>query len=416
MIEKVLGRRSLRHATVTQSLKPLSQLVPEGRDDGSSDTWPGFSELLETDEGIYDDDSETPSFELPQEIDERFIYEALDQAVVGQESAKRKLASLFALHVMGARDHRLDFQLPNAILIGPTGVGKTYSMRTASAALGLPFVSMDSTSFVPAGIVGNQIEDIMLALWKESEELLSRGGFRALPEDVKSTAESGVIFLDEFDKIATPAGAESSEDANRRLVQRRLLKCVDGDLVKVGVPARQYGDDTVPAGQVLDTSRMLFLAGGAFSDIAEHKGRRRNGELYRRLFGPDAVVSEDIRSYGFITELVARFPILVQFEQLKQRELAEILRSNQRSPLRIWEAYAKILGIELSVEDEAIDLFAVRASTLGNGARGLQELIFPYMQERFTAALQMSKSTIKIQTADLRFEGLLYEAMERTEE
>lgn len=353
--------------------------------------------------------SDLQTFEFQHEIGEKSISDALDQAVVGQAAAKKKLASLFALHIMGARHKELDVQLPNAILIGPTGVGKTYSMRTASAMLGLPFVSLDSTSLVPAGIVGNQIEDVMLALWKESEQLLIRGGYRCEPRDIKRLAESGVIFLDEFDKTATPERKETSQDASRRLVQRRLLKCVEGDLVKVGVPSRNYGDQVIPTGEVLDTSRMLFLAGGAFSDIAEHKGRRRNGELYRRLFGPDAVVSEDIRSFGFITELVARFPILIQFEQLSQRELSEILRSNRRSPLRIWEAYAKILDLELEIDDAAIDLFAVRASTLGNGARGLQELVFPYFASRFTEALLTNEKRINIKESDLRFEGLLYE-------
>jgi ATP-dependent Clp protease ATP-binding subunit ClpX len=347
-------------------------------------------------------------FELPSGLNERSLYDVLDQAVVGQVSAKRKLASLFALHIMGSRNQKLDVQLPNAILIGPTGVGKTYSMRTAAAAIGLPFVSIDSTSFVPAGVVGNQIEDVMLALWKESEELLRRSGFRCEPEDIRRLAQSGVIFLDEFDKIATPSRRENPEDASRRLVQRRLLKCVDGDLVKVGVPYRDYGDLTMPSGEVLDTTNMLFLAGGAFSDIEEYKGRRRNGELYRRLFGPDAVVPEDIRSYGFITELVARFPILIQFENLKQRELAEILRSSRRSPLRIWEEYARVLNVELEVDDNAIDLFAVRASTLGNGARGLQELVFPYFAERFSSALEANFPAIKIRESDLRFEGFLY--------
>jgi ATP-dependent Clp protease ATP-binding subunit ClpX len=357
---------------------------------------------------VFDLDEENlPEFEFPSKITEAAILARLDEAVVGQNAAKSKLASLFALHVMSASRQDLDVQLPNAILIGPTGVGKTYSMRTASTSLGLPFVSTDCTSFVPAGIVGNQIEDLMLALWKSAEEVLTRGGFRHSNQDVKQLAEVGVVFLDEFDKIATPGKVETQEDSSRRLVQRRLLKCVDGDLVKVGVPARDYSE-YVPTGQILDTTRMLFLAGGAFSDIDEHRGRRRNGELYRRLFGVDAIVSEDVRSYGFITELVARFPILVEFEQLKQRELAEILRSNPRSPLRLWENYARVTGIDFEIESGAIDTFAVRASTLNNGARGLQELVFPYLQQRFAAALRSGEESIKIRESDLQFEGPLY--------
>jgi ATP-dependent Clp protease ATP-binding subunit ClpX len=157
----------------------------------------------------------------------------------------------------------------------------------------------------------------------------------------------------------------------------------------------------------------VFLAGGAFSDIAEHMGRRKNGELYRRLFGPDVVVSEDIRSYGFMTELVARFPILIEFDNLKQRELAEILRSNPRSPLRVWEKYAAFSGMSLAVESKAIDIFAIRASTLQNGARGLQELVFPYLQDRFASARKSGETDILVRAQDLEFEGPLFK---RTEE
>jgi ATP-dependent Clp protease ATP-binding subunit ClpX len=301
---------------------------------------------------------------------------------------------------MGTVEEDLQLQLPNAIILGPTGVGKTYSMSVASASLGLPFVSIDSTSLVPSGIVGLQVEDIAIELWKAAEEILTARSFSSEPADIRELAQHGVVFLDEFDKIATSQETESSEDVSRRLTQRRLLKFVDGDMVRVGVPSRSYSGPT-PQDEFLNTGEIFMIAGGAFYGIEKVKQNRKNSLLYRRMFGSDPYVTEDIRNYGIMPELAARFPILIEFQQLHTTDLVKILATSSRSPLRIWKEYASQSGIELSVAEDALEFFAEKAATLGSGARGLHELIFPFFQNRLTEALTNGEIRVHIKASDL---------------
>jgi ATP-dependent Clp protease ATP-binding subunit ClpX len=328
--------------------------------------------------------------------------------VVGQEQGKGHLGVLLSLHLATFGDDHQGAPIPNAILLGPTGVGKTYSMRTLADGFALPFVVVDTTSLVPAGIVGLQIEDISQALYKEAERILTNGGYRSRPDDILRLAERGVVFLDEFDKLATPNDQESTTDASRRQVQRRLLKLAEGSMVRVGVKQHTVGRQ---ADLFLNTSNLLLIAGGAFADLGKRTaGKRRNAELYRQLFGDEATVAEDITVYGFIPELVARFPLIIEFEPLTSRQLVEILTASADSPLKLWERFAAIRGYTLDIEPEALAIIATRASRLNIGARGLQQLLFPYLSHRFIAAERDDVKRIAVTVDNLRPSGALFSA------
>lgn len=351
--------------------------------------------------------SELPRFQIDEasSIDE--THRLLEEAVVGQNNSKGRLSVLLSLHLASVDGDGSLPPVPNAILIGPTGVGKTHSMRTLAADFTLPFVVIDATSLVPSGIVGFQVEDIMQLLYDEARRLLVAGGFRSQLADVIWLAERGVVVLDEFDKLAVRAEA-AFEEHGRSQVQRRLLKMAEGSQIRVGVKQRTYGstDDTY-----LDTSRLLVIGSGAFADLDERTaGKRKNSELYRELFGPSAIVAEDVRLYGFLPELVARFPLIIEFEPLQPRDLLEILSRSPDSPLRIWERFADIRGFQLSVENRALALLSTRAAKLGLGARALQQLLFPYLSQRFLEAARRGEQEVIVRGEDLQISGELYSA------
>lgn len=242
-------------------------------------------------------------------------------------------------------------------------------------------------------------------LYDAAEKILREKGFRALKHDIVALAERGIVFLDEFDKLSTPSNRESQADSSRRQVQRRLLKMVEGDSVRVGVKHREGVLEDI----FLNTSRLLVIAGGAFADLTERiAGKRKNTEMFSELFGQDAVVSDDIRLYGFMPELVARLPLIIQFDALSPRDLLNILARSPDSPIKVWEEYGGRHGIRLEVSPAALAIIAARAARLQVGARGLQQLLFPYLAERFVEAIESEEEVVAVTEAELQPKSELY--------
>ena len=307
------------------------------------------------------------------------IKERLDTKVVGQDSAKRQLAVLLSMHMSWfGRQDRLH-RSPNALLIGPTGVGKTHTIRVASEYLGIPFVAVDTTSLVESGIVGYQIEEVLQDLARAAAQIVKRRSNTPKPDEDIELARRGIIFLDEFDKIAV---REEARDAGRMdgfAVQRRLLKLAEGAVLGVGVRQRQFDER---AARSIDTSGILLLAGGAFFNIDEPRVRaKRSAELQRELSkgNPNVVVSADVVSYGIMPELVARLPIIVEFTPLDESHLMGILDNPEISPIRVWTDHFETLGLSLSVSTDAKEYVARRALSLKMGARGLDQVLYPLM-------------------------------------
>jgi ATP-dependent Clp protease ATP-binding subunit ClpX len=385
------------------------------------DRWPGFLETARRSAEAQAGSSvvpppELPVFEFPPAAPPSSLREKLDP-VIGQGRAKDLLTVLFSMHLARCVGQRAAQSLPSAILIGPTGVGKTHSMRTLATAVGLPFVTADATALVPAGIVGYQIEDIMLALYRRADTQLRLGGYRRKEADILAVAERGVLFIDEFDKLATRGGLFQGGDTNSaRAVQRRLLKLLEGDFVRVGV---KYRDEEQPKDAYIDTSKLLIIVGGAFANIEkdEYVGQRAEPGVYKQLGIPEGEpVSEDITHYGFIPELVARLPIIVRYGSLEPGDLALIMHRPEVSPLEVWRWYLKDLGIAFEFDDEAVVLLAGHAARLKMGARALPQLLFPYLADRLVNQQGNDTGGITVTSDDLQSDSLIYRRRRPEEE
>jgi ATP-dependent Clp protease ATP-binding subunit ClpX len=314
------------------------------------------------------------------------IKSRLDPMVVGQETAKIYLSVLMSMHLawFNGPQNRMH-RTPNAILIGPTGSGKTHTLRVASEHLGIPFITVDATSIVPSGIVGVQIEDILADLVLTAGNILEAQGWARGDDKDIDLARQGIIFLDEFDKIATPPDAVGEAATQYRLVQRRLLKLIEGSVLGIGA---RYHTDPNAVHRSIDTSGILMLAGGAFAgpphsiDSVSIRSRRPESLKRELAYNPNRIVSADLVSYGFIPELVARLPVLINYLTLTDSDLREILGNESISPLQVWRAHFDgLLHKALEISDDAKDWFVKQASALNMGARGLQQVVFPALAQ-----------------------------------
>lgn len=409
---------------------------------------------------------------MPHEISQH-----LDQSVVGQASAKTKLGVLLSMHTSLAGE-ATPIGAPNGLVVGGTGVGKTFTVQQACRNLELPFTVIDATALVPAGIVGYQIEDALMDLVNEASAILTKRNpekYRAatpesesnrtlsssftegwanrrsklmsedtsdgqiegqkaqldrpeppgiaelrelaanpvartktkdtslapkldkirigklqLQDDSIKLAENGVIFIDEFDKLASTSSDHSVD------VQKRLLRFVEGTIMQIG------HDQTKSkyAGKSLYTGDILVIAAGAFSGIRSTKIRKdRTPEATRRMRDQDRIIPSDFVAYGIIEELVARLQVLIEFDKLTRDDLRLILENPITSPLSPWRLYLKQFGIAIKVDDDAVDYICDFALGLQLGARGLQQVIFGPLAELTSQALE-NKTDVHL-TAEL---------------
>ena len=295
----------------------------------------------------------------------------LDRLVVGQIEAKEQLSLLLSMH--SAWDSSLNplHPPPNGIVIGPTGCGKTFSIEVACKYLRAPFQIIDSTSLVPSGATnGTPISEVI-------------GKLVGIGRD----GERSIVFLDEFDKIAV-----REEDRNKewkRDVQRVLLKFIEGGL-------RDAAGGGPP----------LVLAGGAFVGIDGLDNRRkRRPEVERLLRSAPAntLVSDDIVNFGFIPEIVARLPAIIQYQSLSEKALLEILGHEVNSPLLIWQKHFAQQGKTLIFSDTFRTAVASRAAALQMGARGLQQIVFPALARRAYAFEDSRDDTIEVNEGILEY-------------
>ena len=327
---------------------------------------------------IIDEELTTPSSldldNLPRPTD---IYTVLNDYVVSQEEAKRTLAVAVYNHYkrvqMGVEEHEVELQKSNILLLGPTGCGKTLLAQTLARILNVPFAIADATALTEAGYVGEDVENILLKL------------IQAADFDIKK-AETGIIYIDEVDKIARKADNPSiTRDVSGEGVQQALLKILEGTVASVP----PQGGRKHPHQEFLsiDTTNILFICGGAFAGLEKIIGRRIGKNAVG--FGADirsrhdAVVSElladvmpeDLLSYGLIPEFIGRLPVISAVHQLQREDLVQILVEPKNALVKQYQRFFGYDSIELVFTDDALWSISDRALERETGARGLRSII-----------------------------------------
>ena len=311
------------------------------------------------------------------DLDPREIYNYLNQYVIGQSDAKRVLSVAIANHYkrISNTDPTIEIQKSNILMIGPTGTGKTLLARTVARYLDVPFVIADATCLTEAGYVGDDVETLISRLYS------------AANCDIERT-QRGIIFVDEIDKISRKSeNATVARDVSGEGVQQALLKLVEGTKCKIPAQGnkKSAGSDTVE----IDTSRILFVAGGAFVGLDNIIRNRVKGTSIG--FGASVTsltdhiehTADDLVRFGLIPEFVGRFPTTVSLEQLTKEQLVNILTGVKHNFVEQYKWLFDQDGVELEFDSESLDLIAERTISTKTGARGLhselERVLLPHM-------------------------------------
>lgn len=322
----------------------------------------------------------------------REIYEELKRFVIGQERAKKAVSVAAYNHykrISLAPDRKNSIKKSNILLIGPTGCGKTHIARNLAKILDVPFTIADATEYTEAGYYGKDVE-VMIG------ELL----FSA-DKDVEAT-ERGIIFIDEIDKIARRShGAKTgagSRDIGGEGVQQSLLKLLEGREVFVPLNVTQHWSkhDFV----LVDTSNILFICAGTFSDIFMYSQEKRGIGFKREDSAKnqsDRRISEkELLEYGMIAEFLGRLPVVVEMNELTEEEMLEILTVPPDSLVREYQNLLSMDNVKVVFTDEVLRRIVALAKKRGTGARGLRMIMEELMADIMFRAPELSGESLEI--------------------
>jgi len=331
------------------------------------------NDIIREEDEVKDEEVSGSNLMIPEKI-----RETLDDYVIGQSKAKKTLAVAVYNHYkrvdVGYKKDGVELAKSNVLLIGPTGSGKTLLAETLARTLNVPFSMADATTLTEAGYVGDDVENII-------QKLLMKCDYD--PE----RAESGIIYIDEIDKITRKSDNPSiTRDVSGEGVQQALLKLVEGTIASVP----PQGGRKHPQQEYLqvDTSKILFICGGAFAGLdniirsrsekggigfsAEVKSKdeeRKIGDILNDL------ESEDLIKYGLIPELVGRLPVEATLEELDEDALIQILTEPKNALTKQYGKLFEMEGIELDIRDEALHAISKKAIKRKTGARGLRSIM-----------------------------------------
>ena len=319
-----------------------------------------------------------PEIDIQNIMPPHKIKAKLDEYVVGQEHAKKVMSVAVYNHykrvATGTMDE-IEIEKSNMLMIGPTGCGKTYLVKTLARLLDVPLAITDATSLTEAGYIGDDIESVVSKLLAAAENDVER-------------AEQGIIFIDEIDKIAKKKNT-NSRDVSGESVQQGMLKLLEGAEVEVPVGANSK-NAMVPLATV-NTKNILFICGGAFPDLEEIIKQRLNkktsigyGAELRDKYDKEKnilnrVTVEDIKKFGMIPEFIGRLPVIFTLEGLGKDMLVKILAEPRNAILKQYQKLLELDEVKLEFEQGALEAIAKKAMEKDTGARALRAIIEEFM-------------------------------------
>jgi ATP-dependent Clp protease ATP-binding subunit ClpX len=302
------------------------------------------------------------------------IKASLDEFIIGQEHAKKVISVAVYNHykrIGTASDPEVEIEKSNMLMVGPTGSGKTYLVKTLAKLLNVPLAITDATSLTEAGYIGDDVESVI-------SKLLSAAG-----NDVKK-AERGIVFIDEIDKIAKKRNT-NSRDVSGESVQQGLLKLLEGSDVEVPVGASSK-NAMVPLTTV-NTQNILFICGGAFPDLDKIIKTRLNKQSsigfkadLKDKYDEDPnilqkVSLDDLREYGMIPEFLGRLPIMFTLEGLTREMMVQVLKEPKNAILKQYQKLLALDEVDLQFAPEALEAIAEKAMEKKTGARALRAIL-----------------------------------------
>jgi len=328
------------------------------------------------------------------------IKEYLDKYVIGQEEAKKTLSVAVYNHyksIIYNSTHKEKINKSNVLLLGETGCGKTFLMRTIAKILNVPFYIANATSITESGYVGDDVESVLVGLLRDANYDVER-------------AQTGICVIDEIDKIAKKgANTSITRDVSGEGVQQGLLKMVEGNVI--GVPP--FGGRKHPEQPLIyiDTTNILFVVTGAFVGIDDIVKRRLGstkigfGSNNKTIENVDAyedyVTPQDLKTFGLIPEFVGRFPIITNVNKLTKEDLIRILVEPKDCIIKQYQHLMSFDNCNLSFEKSALEKIAETALALETGARGLRNILETIMTDYMYNVPANGIKTLKITEKDV---------------